>query len=776
MMTHGSITSKLEGIVFGAIVLMGVFMGVLTEGRLKDIVDRSQHGIYVEKLGNIWNSLVHVNDRLALTGMVDAYQSDFIQSTLHSLEKTYYRDASLPIAPMILNRQGLVLMHPTLPPGDKSFKNNATIESFEQAESGKFVAVRNGQEKWYVYRHFEPWDWIIAYEIPLSVKYADVYAFRNTLWVIIAGSGALAVLVMSLVLMRITKPIVMLTRHSSKIASGDLEHAIDARGRDEIGTLARSFDHMRHSIKQRIAELNSEIDERKRAEELLQQSEDHLRITLNSLREGVVSTDVNGRIIRMNPAAETFSGWTFVEAKGHRLDEVLSIVHVSTRKPRANPVDRLLAIGEVEGLSEPSLLVSRVGTERLIAESGVPIRSDQGEMLGMVMVFRDITMEVELQERLRQSSKMDAIGQLAGGVAHDFNNMLGGILGAAELLEDYLPADPQAEKCHAIVTKSASRAAGLTQKLLSFARKQPAASTVISAHESVTDAVALLESTMDRRIFLEVDLRALEHQVVGDSSQLQNTFLNLGINAAQAMPDGGTIRISSANMHLSQKNRQQGHFTLEPGAYLVVECSDTGPGIAAADLPHLFEPFFTTKEQGEGTGLGLAAVFGTVQQHCGAVTVANNPVRGATFRVVLPLADKGIDLQKKAESSARKGTGTILVVEDEEIMRSTVKMTLERLGYSVLLAENGKQALDRFSEDPSAIDVVLLDMIMPVMNGRDCFAAMKNIDPTVRAILTSGFTYGDDIEQMKSAGLSGCLSKPYRGAELSQLLHSVLNP
>jgi signal transduction histidine kinase len=377
------------------------------------------------------------------------------------------------------------------------------------------------------------------------------------------------------------------------------------------------------------------------------------------------------------------------------------------------------------------------------------------------------------EEQLRHSQRMDAIGQIAGGVAHDFNNMLGGIIGAAELLGTRLPDDEKARKYHELIVKSAQQAASLTQKLLTFARKQPQASLTFDIHDSIKEMTSLLGSTIDRRIRVETKLEAKPSLVEGDPAQLQNAFLNLGLNASHAMPDGGLISISSQTVDLDEAYCRTSHFHIEPGTYVQVEIRDTGCGIPPENLQRIFEPFFTTRERGKGTGLGLAAVYGTVKQHHGAINVYSEVGRGTSFHILLPLSGATTP-EPVVPPTVQPGHGRILVVDDEDVMRDTARAILEDLGYEVQDVEDGLQALEMFAKAPESIDLVLLDMIMPRMNGHDCFLELKKIKPEVKVVVSSGFSRDEDLASMRANGLCGFIRKPYHRAELSQVVHRAL--
>lgn len=516
------------------------------------------------------------------------------------------------------------------------------------------------------------------------------------------------------------------------------------------------------------------VDSITEAHKDLKDKEENLSITLNSIGDGVISTDAEGMVTRMNPIAEKLTGWSIAEAFGKPMTEVFIILHAQTREPVENPIEKVLATGKTVGLANHTVLVAKDNSSYQIADSAAPIRSEQGNILGVVLVFRDVTEEHALQKQLQHSQRMDAIGQLAGGVAHDFNNMLGGIIGASELLQLRISNDSRAKELNNMVIKTSERAADLVRKLLAFARKQRVASSSIDVHRIINDSVNLLEHTIDKRINIKVQLEADEYSVIGDPSQLQSAIINLGINAADAMPDGGTIEINSKTIELDSAYCQASQFDLSPASYLEISIRDNGTGISDDELHKIFEPFFTTKEQGKGTGLGLAAVFGTIQQHQGAINVYSEPGKGTVFHILLPLVKSSECEQPNLNISPIRGSGKILIIDDEQIMRITAQAILEDLGYETVLASNGQEGIDLFKNNHNDYDLVLLDMVMPIMNGRDCFAKIQEIDPNARVILASGFSREEDVEKMKAQGLCDYISKPYRSITLSQAVHKAL--
>ena len=516
-----------------------------------------------------------------------------------------------------------------------------------------------------------------------------------------------------------------------------------------------------------------DITERHRVQKELSQSEESLRITLKSIADGVIVTDINGHITRMNPVAEELTGWPESEADGRDLSEVFRVIDKNKQSQIASPVDLVVSSGEITSLPRPAQLISRFGHHSDISASGSPIRTKEGETVGVVIVVRDISEELKIQAQLNQSQKLDAIGQLASGIAHDFNNMLGGIIGSAELLQNHLRGDSKSEKYLSLLLKSAGRAADLAKKLLAFSKQQAISSTAIDVHKVILETVSILENTLDKRIRILSDLGAEVSTVVGDNTQLLNVFLNIGINASHAMPDGGSLSFSTKITQLADSYCNASPFDLSPGSYLEIEIRDTGCGMPQEMLLRIFEPFFTTKGTGKGTGLGLAVAYGTISQHKGAISVYSEEDIGTSFSIYLPLTSE-MAAQVASIAQPVQGEGLVLLVDDEYVMRVTGSAMLKEFGYDVLTAENGKKGLEVFRKNTEKIKLVVLDMIMPHMNGRDCFAAIRDIAPEARIVLSSGFSRKEDVQDLKEQGLAGFVQKPFRSVEFSRVIAKAL--
>jgi len=380
----------------------------------------------------------------------------------------------------------------------------------------------------------------------------------------------------------------------------------------------------------------------------------------------------------------------------------------------------------------------------------------------------------QLQDQLHQAQKMDVIGQLAGGIAHDFNNMLAAIMASAELIKNRLSEDDRNLKLVNNIINAANRSADLTRDLLSFSRKGAKERSPVAINETIVAVIGLLERTLDKNIRLVTRLEAGNPIVLGDVAQIQNALLNLGVNARDAMPEGGILTYATSLITLNATDCQSHHILLKPGKYLQISVSDTGVGISREIINRIFEPFFTTKPQGKGTGLGLAAVYRTIQDHQGSINVYSEPGNGTVFNVYLPVSSENLTLL--VEDGPISGSGGILLVDDEPILLSAAQALLEELGYTVYLAEDGNQALTVYAQEQSNIQMVLLDMIMPGLNGRETLVRLRKLNPDVRVVFCSGFHREGTNDELLELGAQGFIQKPYSRSAISKVVANVMAP
>jgi PAS domain S-box-containing protein len=369
----------------------------------------------------------------------------------------------------------------------------------------------------------------------------------------------------------------------------------------------------------------------------IKESEEKYRITLNSIGDAVITTDIDGNVQMMNPLAEKLTGWKRKDATGRPLEDVFAIVNAFSGETVESPVRKVLKTGNVVGLANHTVLVSKDGKEHQIADSGAPIKDDSGDILGVVLVFRDVTETYRLHEQLKQSEKMDAMGRMASGLAHDFNNMISGIVGAADLLTATMDPENEyliyAEKIKEVAVKASE----LTKQLLNFARKSDGMKRTVEVHSLVDETVKMVSSSLGNKLKIDIDLNG-KAEILADKSQIQNALINLIFNARDAMPEGGTISFRSKIIDVP--DNVYNPLMLAPGSYLKLSIKDTGHGVDDNIKERIFEPFFTTKEGEKGTGLGLASVYRAVKNHDGEVELVSNVGKGSDFLIYLPLIDQ----------------------------------------------------------------------------------------------------------------------------------------
>jgi signal transduction histidine kinase/CheY-like chemotaxis protein len=384
---------------------------------------------------------------------------------------------------------------------------------------------------------------------------------------------------------------------------------------------------------------------------------------------------------------------------------------------------------------------------------------------------------LELQsanERLRQAEKMEAIGQLAGGIAHDFNNQLTIVLGYCELLSNCLIDKPQLLEYIQKINNSGKRASDLTKQLLAFARKGVYKQNVVDIHDIVVDVTSLLSRSLPKSIAIEKELKAKRPFVWGGSTQLQNAILNLSLNARDAMEYGGTLTFETMDVTIDNEFCIKNHINLPHGSYISMSVKDTGCGMDSELQKRIFEPFFTTKEEGKGTGMGLAAVYGIVKSHMGSIIVQSAPGNGSTFTLFLPVISRQQQEIAKPVTSIQDYHGhNILVIDDEKAVAQTIGDMLQKYGFTVTLCFSGREAIELYQNDFEKFSLVIIDMAMPEMDGRETYFKLKEINPSINAIISSGFALNNEIEATLRAGSNAFLQKPYSQQELISQIENI---
>ncbi|MFH1738355.1 MAG: PAS domain S-box protein [bacterium] len=442
----------------------------------------------------------------------------------------------------------------------------------------------------------------------------------------------------------------------------------------------------------------------------------------------------------------------------------------------------------IEGVSWQAnyRIKTRGGEERWLANAAVQVRDEQGNVVGSLGILRDITESKRLEEQLRQSQKMEAVGQLAGGVAHDFNNLLTGIIGNLSLAQ--IKAGENVQGYITQAERAAERAANLVQQLLAFSRKSQLTFNAVDLNQIVEEVFHIARETIDRRTEIVTHLDTNIPRVRADAAQISSVLMNLCVNARDAI---GEVMCGQVAPH---RRAEQFTVTIEtettfvgeaycnvysyarPGQYVILSVSDNGAGMDTETKSRIFEPFFTTKEIGRGTGLGLATAYGIVKQHDGWINVYSESGKGTTFKIYLPAEEEAAPrAEKKQEEEVRGGTETVLLVDDEEMIRSLGESILQDLGYTALLAADGREALDLYRRERERIDLIILDLSMPHLSGREVLEQIHAMDPDAKVIISSGYSRKSLTEPFEEIGAAAYVAKPYRFADLARTVREVLD-
>ena len=551
-------------------------------------------------------------------------------------------------------------------------------------------------------------------------------------------------------------------------------HTFEWRSRKKDGTIfwtEISLKKARFHDQDFLIAVMRDIDQRKKIALELQEEREQLRVTLRSIGDGVITSDTDGRVVLLNKVAEELTGWTQEEAMGRPVEEVFHIINELTGEACENPVRKVLRLGHVIGLANHTALVARDGTTRSIADSGAPIRDRDGEIVGTVLVFRDVTEELATERELLKTRKLESLGILAGGIAHDFNNILMALSGNISLARARL--DPQTREARLLLRaeKAAGRAANLTRQLLTFSRGGKPVKEVSRLETIIRESAdfVLHGSTVTCSHSLDPEL----WPVSVDPGQIGQVIQNLVLNARQAMPEGGTVAIRAENV---EDITRETHLSLPAGSYVRIRVSDSGQGIAGENLEKIFDPYFTTRDK--GTGLGLAICHSVINRHNGVITVDSTPGRGTTFTIYLPALPGAEVSATTEEKAAPRGEGTVLVMDDDAMVREITLQMLNWLGYTGVRTKDGSEAVEEYRQclaNNQPVQAVILDLtIAGGMGGREAGEQILAMDPAARLIVASGYSNDPVMADYARHGFKAVMNKPFNIGELGAVLARVM--
>ncbi len=521
-----------------------------------------------------------------------------------------------------------------------------------------------------------------------------------------------------------------------------------------------------------------DVTEQKRFEQELAAEKESLAVTLRSIGDGVITTDIQGKVVMINKAGENLTGWSSREAIGQSLKAVFDIAIDLAAQARVQKSGfRNEAHSLLLSLPDNATLRSRDGVDRMIEQVASPIRDNNDEIAGVVLVFRDITERQRNEEERRKAEALEQLGLLAGGIAHDFNNLLTAIIGNISLASLLLPPDHEMTTRLTDAKNASMRARDLAQQLLTFARGGAPIKKTASIGKLIQDTVSFSLRGSHSRSEFNIGEQLWLADI--DPGQISQVVANLVVNADQAMPNGGTLHVSCDNFTYTETT-EPAVADLLPGDYVRISIRDEGMGISEHYLTRIFDPYFTTKSH--GNGLGLATTYSIMKNHNGFITVESQLHVGSTFTLYLPAtkeveaAPEPVDITSECITA---GTSSVLIVDDEEAIRALVEFTLSRLGYNVAQAESAQEGVDIYRaalESEKRFDVVILDLTLPGgMGGKEALKKLIEIDPTVNAIVSSGYATDATMSRYQDFGFRGVIAKPYEAAELARIVHETIS-
>jgi two-component system cell cycle sensor histidine kinase/response regulator CckA len=512
--------------------------------------------------------------------------------------------------------------------------------------------------------------------------------------------------------------------------------------------------------------IGRDVTERRRTEEALRESERRYRSLFETSMDTVYLSTLDGKFIDINRAG--------LRLFGYERDDLL---RTSIRDLCRNPEDYGKFRKEIEEqgfVHDYEIAFKKKDGAPLDCLITATLREDSScAVVGCQGIIRDISEKKRLMDDLVATQKMEAVGALAGGIAHDFNNILATILGYASYLRNKADRPNVVTEGLSVIEQSATRASELTTQLLAFSRRGQVDITFINLSRVVKDVYSLISKTFDKSIRILLETQADPLVVLGDQSQLNQIVMNLVINARDAMPDGGILTIKTCREDVPVEVRREG-YSIRPGEYACLSVSDTGTGMTSDTLARVFEPYFTTRRDRGGTGLGMSVVYGIVKGHAGYIDIASEQGSGTTVTVYVPLSRTGEDVKADDSKVIYGGTETILVVDDEPNIIAMLTRLVGDFGYTVLAADSGREALAAYQKNRGKIDLVILDVVMPDMRGREVLRELFAIDPEVRVLLTSGYSEESEHKELMALGARGFIGKPFVVERLLLKIREVL--
>ncbi len=642
---------------------------------------------------------------------------------------------------------------------------------------GLLVNPNDASENMYAYRLLkdmkgEPVGAIVCLR-NASKSMSILSEIRQRMLLVFLCSTVVALALLFLLARKISNPIQRLSRAMNALGRGDLSQRVEVSGQDEISDLARGFNTMSATINGRIKDLDKEIKIRLETEKQLAAETERLAVTLRSIGDGFIATDVQGRVVLMNRVVETLTGIDQQQATGRPVDNLCILKDPVTQSKIACPVMSVLAGNTIPTNLPDALLTGAAGREFLVTQAVSPLLDSQQNLLGAIIVIRDVTVQRKNEEELMRAQKLESVGQLAGGIAHDFNNLLTSILGNISLAQ--LRSDENSFHYPLLVEaeKASLQARDLTQQLLTFAKGGAPRLEIIAPGDLIIESCRLMLS--GSKVEGVFDISKDLWPVKADQGQLSQVINNLVINGIHAMPTGGVLKVRAENKHVTDDDLP----ALPAGNYVSISIEDHGVGIPPEQLSRIFEPYYSTKKM--GSGLGLATSYSIINKHRGVITVESEEGKGSAFTIHLP-ASPETEIPVAATAIQSPSTPMdrlrVLIMDDEKTVRTVGGKMIESLGHEVATARDGDSAIELYRREMAAgrpFDLVIMDLTIPGgMGGEETLPHLLTIDPGVVAIVSSGYSDSPVMAHPAEYGFKGVVGKPYSMAELEQVLAESL--
>jgi PAS domain S-box-containing protein len=764
MFSFKSVIFKLIAYVVLSYAVAAGAVLLIADHRIKTVIDNDQRLLYTERLQAIINILNYYEHRLDAGGRKKSYTADFQKEALETLATTYFLQPDLPTYPVVLDGLGKVLLHPqhaTLPEG---LRDNTIIHRILAKKSGRFnFTDKKGDRQWLIFRYFKKWDWIAVYVVPFTLKYAEARRLTDSLALIMAVTVVVVATILVLVIGRMIRPVTQLNRAARAFADGRSNYPVTLTGSDEFGTLAASFLRMREAINEKIDELGAK-------NKALSESMEKFQALVAGSPFGVAQIDPQGRYQYINPQFTRMFGYTLADVPSGR---------EWFEKAFPDPAYRREAVSTWRD----DLLQSRVGEMRprifdVTCSDGSrkiirfrPVIQSSGNHF---VIYEDITGQRLLEMQLRQGQKLESIGTLAGGISHDFNNILSAVIGYTELCLLDAPEGSTLYRHLQSILEAGARARDLVKQILAFSRQNKQELRPVDLSVIVKETAKLLRATLPTTIEIHqyIDTDAL---VMGDPTQMHQVLMNLCTNAGHAMQEkGGILEIRLENTTLDADISSR-HAGLKPGPFVCLTVSDSGRGMPLHVLERIFDPFFTTKEKTEGTGMGLSVAHGIVTAAGGTIHAYSEVSHGASFKVLLPMIERRLEPEPRPDAIIVGGNERILFVDDEKTLVDMGRQMLQSYGYEVTTSTDSLEALNLFRSDPSRFDLVITDMTMPHMTGDALAKALMERRPDLPVILCTGFSASMTDKAAAELGIRALVMKPILMHQIAATVRRVLD-